>query len=35
MEKPTDDLVIKSKNKKQTKKKNKADNTEKQVCPEF
>lgn len=33
MEKPTDDRVVKSKNKKQAKKKNKAD-TEKQVCAE-
>lgn len=32
MEKSTDDRVVKSKNKKQIKKKNNTENTEKQVC---
>lgn len=32
MEKPTDDRVVKSKSKKQIKKKNKTESTEKQVC---
>jgi len=32
MEKPNDDRVVKGKSKKQTKKKNKADSTEQQVC---
>lgn len=35
MEKPTDDQVVKAKTKKQIKKKNKAENAEKQVCPEL
>lgn len=32
MEKPNDDRVVKGKSKKQTKKKNKAENAEQQVC---
>lgn len=32
MEKPTDDQIVKTKNKKQIKKKNKAESAVKQVC---